>query len=117
MKQDPQPNFSGHVGGGGGITPYQSMQMQKQSLQSLTLPDVTIGSSGGGAQRINSSIQLKEALSASRKEEMLIDDYNVRVNPAFKQQAFNKISFKKDTAATDNPQLKLIWGPLLKFEM
>ena len=62
--------------------PYQSMQMQKQSLQSLTLPDVTIGSSS--AQRVSSSIQLKEVLSDNRKEDMLIDDYNVRVNPPFK---------------------------------
>ena len=58
------------------------MQMQKQSLQSLTLPDVTIGSSS--AQRVSSSIQLKEVLSDNRKEDMLIDDYNVRVNPPFK---------------------------------
>lgn len=62
--------------------PYQSMQMQNPSLQSLTLPDVTIGSSS--AQRVSSSIQLKEVLSDNRKEDMLIDDYNVRVNPPFK---------------------------------
>ena len=62
--------------------PYQSMQMQDKSLQSLTLPDVTIGSSNG--QRVNSSIQLKEILSDSRKEDMLIDDYNVRINAPFK---------------------------------
>ena len=92
MKHEKQ-NFTND---GGGNIPYSSMQMQKQSLQSLTLPDVTIGSSSAG-QRISSSIQLKEALSDAKKEEMLIDDYNVRVNPPLKQQAFSKISFKKDT--------------------
>ena len=41
---------------------------------------------------------------------MLIDDYNLKVNP-FKQQAFNKISFKKDAknkqgSIERNPKLK-----------
>ena len=53
---------------------------------------------------------MKDVLSEAKKDEMLIDDYNVRVNP-FRQQAFNKISFKKDTTKSKkslprNPEQK-----------
>lgn len=54
----------------------QSTNKSKQSIQSLTLPNVA------GGERTSSSIHLKEVLSdVKRHDEMLIDDYNVKVNP------------------------------------